>query len=125
MATGRPPLSATRARVPATILTPLPSPALPRWLEAGAATPTATLSVGNASLPQAQLLDLFQHALVLLIAVIAPSQLRQHVVARAVLFAVCPLLGFALAAAGVCLEEDVQQRGDGGVGLGGADRGAA
>jgi len=125
MATGRPPLGGTCARVPASISTPLPSPALPRRLKAGVSAATATPSICNASFPKTQLLDLLQHSLVLFIALVPPSQLGQHIVAWSVLVTVCPLLGIALSTARVCLEENVQQSGDGGVGLGGAHRGAA
>jgi hypothetical protein len=78
-----------------------------------------------AHLAQTQLLHLFQHALVSLVARIPPPELRQHIVARPELLPVRLLIFRALASFGVRLQEYVEERGDGRIGLCGADRGAA
>jgi hypothetical protein len=116
---GRAPVVARAARLSAAVAASLPPPALSRGLQAGPA------AARDAHVPQAQLLGLVEHALVGVVALIAPPELGQHIVARLVPVAVCLFLFGALAALGVRLEEDVEEGGDGGIGLCGAHRGAA
>jgi hypothetical protein len=78
-----------------------------------------------AHLAQTQRLHLTQHALLVLIGLLPPPQLRQHTVSLLVLRPVCLFLLVTLASCGVSLDIVVEERSDEGVGLCGADRGAA
>lgn len=92
---GRAPFVPRPTRFPARVATSLPPPALPRGFQTGPA------AARYAHVSQTQLLGLLEHALIDVIALIAPSELGQHIVARLVLVAVCRLLLGTLASLGI------------------------
>jgi hypothetical protein len=83
----------------------------------------------NARVPQAPLLGRLEHALLGVgmgvVALLTAPELGQDIVAGRVPGAVGLLVVGRLASVGVRLEEDVEQRRDGGIGLRGAHRGPA
>jgi len=92
---GRAPFVPGPTRLPTRVATSLPPPALPRGFQTGPA------AARYAHVSQTQLLGLLEHALIDVIALIAPSELGQHIVARLVLVAVCRLLLGTLASLGI------------------------
>jgi hypothetical protein len=100
------------ARLSATVAGPM----RPRRLEGAA---------GNSGLTQTQGLHLSQQTLFVVVGIAPPPQLRQHIVAGAVLGAIRVFLVIALAARRVRAHVVVEERRDKGVGLRGAHRGAA
>jgi hypothetical protein len=123
----RAPIPATGARVSARLPAPLAPPALSRRLQSlGVPSPTPAR---YARLAQTQGLRRRQHPLlvvvVALVALFAPSQLRQHIVPRFVFRPVRLFFVFTLPALGVVAHVVVEQRRHKGVGLRGPHRGAA
>lgn len=84
-------------------------------------------TAAHADFLQADLTHLLEHAAVFLIFFVMspPPQLWQHVVTRLVDLAHILLLLLRLAAAGIRLQEHIEEGRDGGIGLGGAHGGAA
>jgi hypothetical protein len=108
----------TPPRLSARVATPLAPPAVSRRLQGIVA------AAWYADLAQAQRLHVVQHALVVVVAVLPPPQLRQHTISGLVFRPVCLLLLIALSSCRIGLDIVVEQRGHEGIGLRASDRGA-
>lgn len=97
-----------------------PSP-LARWSQ----VVVVIVAARYARISQAQLLGLVQHALIYVITLVSSPELGQHIVPRLVFVPVRLFLFIGLASFRIGFYEDVEEGGDGRIGLCGAHRGAA